>query len=159
MLVSVVSLLLDSALYVYRLLHMQVIVWWWWPSSAGAAFLSLHPRALIKSLRANELNLLLDDIPEEEKKKWGERGSLLLRQLFGGASVILINKRGEALAMDTVWTVSSSAANDTESAQSIGIDTSKHTYPFKCKVIPLSYMIDRNCYESQPLPYAPFLTA
>ena len=145
----------------HTLLRVQVIVWWWWPSSAGAAFLSLHPRAFIKSLRANELHLLLDDIPAEEKKNWDERGSLLLLQLFGGASVILINKKGEALAMDTIWTVDTSAPEDTEFARSHGIDKSKHTYPFKCKVIPLARLIDRNCFESQPLPYVliPLLTA
>ena len=59
-------------------------------------------------------------------------GLLLLQQLFGGASVILIiiNNNGEALAMDTVGTVGSSAANDT--------------------VIPLSKLIGMNNYESKP---------
>ena len=146
---------------------MQVVVWWWWPSSAGEGFLSFLPRALIKSLpstRANEMKLLLDEAPERVRKKWGEMGLLLLLQQYGGASVILLNKSGEALAMDTLWTVGSSAADDTEFVRSCGIDASKHTYPFKCKVIPLSRLIDGNYDERQPivaasLPYALSLTA
>ena len=115
-------------------------MWWWWPTSAGTEFLSFLPRALIKSLSANEMNLLLDDIPERVRKKWGVRGSLLLHQLFGGANVILINRNGAALAMDTVWTVGSSAADDMEFARSRGIDTNKHTYLFKAKLLPLAQL-------------------
>ena len=84
------------------------------------------------------MHLLLDDIPEREREKWGEKGSLLLLQLYGGASVILINRKGEALAMDTIYTVGSSTANDKEFVRSAGIDPSKHTYPFKASVIPLA---------------------
>ena len=96
------------------------------------------------------MNLLLDDIFEEERKREGERASLLLLQLVTGANVILINKNGEALAMDTIWTIGSRAANDTEFARSCGIDTRKHTCALKFKVIPLSRLIDRNRYESPP---------
>ena len=117
-------------------------MWWWWPSSAGPEFLSLHPRGLIKSLSETEINLLLNDIPDKEKKKWGERGSLLLQQLFGGASVILFNKSGEALAMDTIWTVGSSAEDDTEDVIKRGIDTNKRKYPFKAKVLPFAQLFD-----------------
>ena len=102
------------------------------------------------------MKVLLDDIPLEEKKKWGERGSLLLQQLYGGASVILINKNGEALAMDTIWTVGSSAVKDTDFVQSRGIDSSKHPYPFKCTIIPLLWLADGNCVEFQPTEAASF---
>ena len=51
-----------------------------------------------------------------KKKKWGERASLLMLQLFEGASVIPINKRWEALMINTAWTVCSRAANVTEPA-------------------------------------------
>ena len=140
---------------------MQVNLWWWWPSSAGPEFLSLHPRALVKSPSANGMKLLVDDIPEEQKKKWGERGSLLLQQLFRGASIILINKSGEALSMDTIWTIGSSAVKDTAFVRSHGIDTIKHTYPFKCTVIPLLWLLDGNfdefLFDDASLPYASFL--
>ena len=126
---------------------MQVNVWWQWPSSAGAEFLSFRPRALIRSLEATEIHLLLDDIPERVRDKWSERESLLLQQLFEGTSVILINTNGEALAMDTIWKVGSSATDYTEFARSRGIDTNKHTYLLKCKVMKLSSTID----ERQPL--------
>ena len=119
---------------------MQVNVWWWLPCSFRSALLPFHPRALVESVSSIAMNLLLDDIFEEERKRGGERASLLLLQLVTGANVILINKNGEALAMDTIWTVGSSAVNDTR----------KHTCAFKFKVIPLSLLIDRNRYESPP---------
>ena len=155
--------LMSHATALFYVHCMKVIVWWWWPSSAGKGFLSFHPCALIKSLNENGMKLLLDDIPEEQKKKWGERGSLLLQQLFGGASIILMNKNGEALAMDTIWTIGSSSKKDTAFVRSRGIDTSKHTYPFKCRVIPLSRLIYGNCDVRQPivaasLPYSLFFT-
>ena len=121
---------------------MQVNVWWWLPYSFKSALLPFHPRALVKSVSSNAINLLLDDVFEEERKRGGERASLLLLQFITGANVILINKNGEALAMDTIWTVGSSAANDTEFARSCGLDTRKYTCAFKCKVIPLSRLID-----------------
>ena len=124
---------------------MQVMVWWWCPSSAGTGFLVFHPRAFVHSLSRNEMNLLLDDIPKRLMNKWGERGSLLLLQQYGSSSVIILNKAGEAVSMDTVWTVGSSAENDLELVKSKGIDTKTHTYPFKCKVIPLSRLIKNNC--------------
>ena len=120
---------------------MQVNVWWL-PYSDSSPLLPFYQRALVESVSSNAMNLLLDDIFEEERKRGGERASLLLLQLVTGANVILINKNGEALAMDAIWTVGSSAANDTEFARSCGLDTRKHTYPFKCKVIPLSRLID-----------------
>ena len=119
----------------------EVVVWWWWPHAAGTALLSFKPRALIESINEKEFHVLLDDIPMQEKKEWGERGSLLLHQLYGGASVILINSSGEAVAMDTIQTVNKSTDVDIEFARSRKIDTNLHTYPFKSKLVPLSLLI------------------
>ena len=96
-------------------------------------------------MEATGLSLLLDDIPERVKKKWGGRA------MHEGASFILINTNGEALAMDTVWslwTVGWSAQDDNKFAKQCGIDTSKHT--FKCTA-PLSQLIGRNCNWNQLL--------
>ena len=144
---------------------LQVIFWWWWPSSADSGF-SFRPRALIRSNERTEMQILLHDSPEEMRAKWGERASLMLLQLYGGASVILINTKGEALAMDTICTVGWSAQHDRNFVKECGIDTSKHTYPFKCTVAPLLELIDKNWEENQPivaasapsLQYAQFLT-
>ena len=111
---------------------------------------SFHPCALIKSVSSKEINLLLDDIHEKERKQWGENVSMILLQLYEGASVILINKNGEAIAMDSVGKVGSSDENDSKFVHSCGIDASKHMYPFKCKVGPLSKMFERKCNEYLP---------
>ena len=129
----------------------EVIVWWWWPLAAGTVLFSFKPRALIESISEKELHVLLDDIPIQEKKEWGDRGSLLLRQLYGGASVILINRSGEAVAMDTIQSVNKSTDIDIKFARSCRIDTNLHTYPFKSKILLLTQLlVGRNCEHSRP---------
>ena len=75
----------------------------------------------------------------------------MLLQLYGGASAILINKRGEAVAMDKIQNVIQSAEIDINFAYSCGIDISQHMYPFKSKVVQFAQLlINWNCKESQP---------
>ena len=70
----------------------EVFIWFWWPNSAETPLLLFKPRALIESVNSEELHVLLDDIPESVRDKWGERGHLLLLQLYGGASAIFITR-------------------------------------------------------------------
>ena len=130
----------------------EVVVWFWWPLATQTPVLSFKPRALIESVNDNELTLVLSDIPESMREKWGERGSQLLHQLYGGSSVILINKRGEAVAMDTLLKVGWRDDNDIKFASSCDIDTNQHIYPFKSTVLPLSkLLVHMNCEKCHPL--------
>ena len=92
--------------------------------------------------------ILLGNIPEEWREKWGERGTLLLLQLYGGVSAILINKNDEAVAMDIILKVDYSTSDDIKFAVSCGIDTNKQTYSFKAKVIQLALLVVWNCDTS-----------
>lgn len=125
-------------------------MWWWWPTSGGTPLLSYHPRARIETVNDKETNLLLDDIPSHVRDEFGERGALLLLQLYGGASVILINENREALAMDILWGIERRSKDDSTSIeQMFGGKSNTELYPFKCKVMPLTLLIDMYC-EARP---------
>ena len=129
----------------------EVVVWFWWPLGTQTPVLSFKPHALIESVKDNELTLSLGDIPESVREKWGERGSQLLHQLYGGSSVILINKRREAVAMDTLLKFGWRDDNDIKFASSCDIDTNQHIYPFKSIVLPpAKLLVDINIKQCQP---------
>ena len=90
-----------------------MIVWWWRLFLHWSALPSFLDCALIEAMSSKEFHILIDETFEvlgEEWKKRGERGPLepLLSVQFGtGTSdlqMLLINKNGEALAIDTVRT-------------------------------------------------------
>lgn len=131
----------------------ELVVWWWWPLSAGTALFSFKPCALIESMRPKELHVLFDDIPMQERSEWSERGSLLLRQLLGGTSVILINKNQEAVAMDVIQKIDLSGQVDINFARRCNINTNQNIYPFKSKVLQLTnevLLVGRNCKQCRP---------
>ena len=137
----------------------EVVVWFWWPLATQTPVLLFKPRAIIESVNDNGLTLLLGDVPESIREMWGERGSQLLHQLYGGSSVILINKIGEAVAMDTLLKVSWNDEDDINFASCCDIDTNQQTYPFKSTVLPLVKLL-KQCQphvenDSSTIPIAP----